>query len=127
MAVSKADGAHVDVLIVGAGISGVDAAYRLKTRCPTKSWLILEARERVGGTWDLFRFPGVRSDSDMYTLSFPFRPWRSDQAIVDGESIRRSARRVEDDDSSVPPGPFLRARRLALPRRLRDSFRVGRA
>ena len=89
MAVSKADGAHVDVLIVGAGISGVDAAYRLKTRCPSKSWLILEARERVGGTWDLFRFPGVRSDSDMYTLSFPFRPWRSDQAIVDGASIRQ--------------------------------------
>jgi cation diffusion facilitator CzcD-associated flavoprotein CzcO len=89
MAVSKADGAHVDVLIVGAGISGVDAAYRLKTRCRSKSWLIHETRERVGGTWDLFRFPGVRSDSDMYTLSFPFRPWRSDQSIVDGESIRR--------------------------------------
>jgi cation diffusion facilitator CzcD-associated flavoprotein CzcO len=89
MAVSRADGAHVDVLIVGAGISGVDAAYRLKTRCPSKSWLILEARSQVGGTWDLFRFPGVRSDSDMYTLSFPFRPWRSEQAIVDGPSIRR--------------------------------------
>ena len=89
MAVSKADERHVDVLIVGAGISGVDAAYRLKTRCPSKSWLILEARARIGGTWDLFRFPGVRSDSDMYTLSFPFRAWRSDQAIVDGPLIRQ--------------------------------------
>ncbi len=79
---------HVDMLIVGAGISGIDAAYRLKTLCPGKSWLILEGRSRIGGTWDLFRYPGVRSDSDMYTLGFPFRPWRSDQAIVGGEAIR---------------------------------------
>jgi len=77
------------VLIVGAGISGVDAAYRLKTRCPGKSWLILEGRERIGGTWDLFRYPGVRSDSDMYTLGFPFRPWASDQAIAEGPAIRQ--------------------------------------
>jgi cation diffusion facilitator CzcD-associated flavoprotein CzcO len=87
MAVSKGD-EQVDVLIVGAGISGVDAAYRLKTRCPGKRLLILEARERVGGTWDLFRYPGVRSDSDMFTLGFPFRPWPSDQAIVEGPAIR---------------------------------------
>lgn len=79
---------HVDVIIVGAGISGVDAAYRLKTRCKGKSWLILEARDRIGGTWDLFRYPGVRSDSDIFTLGFPFRPWPSDQAIVAGEDIR---------------------------------------
>ena len=85
MVVSK----HVDVLIVGAGISGIDAACRLKTRGPDKSWLILEARERIGGTWDLFRYPGVRSDSDIFTLGFPFRPWRTDQAIVDGRSIRQ--------------------------------------
>ena len=84
MEVSK----HVDVLIVGAGISGIDAAYRLKERCPGKSWLILEARNRVGGTWDLFRYPGVRSDSDMFTLGFPFRPWRSDLAIAGGNAIR---------------------------------------
>lgn len=84
MAVSK----HVDVLIVGAGISGIGAAYRLQERCPTKSWAIIEARNRVGGTWDLFRYPGVRSDSDMFTLGFPFRPWRSDQAIVGGQPIR---------------------------------------
>ena len=87
MPVSNAD-EQVDVLIVGAGISGVDAAYRLKTRCAGKSMLILETRERVGGTWDLFRYPGVRSDSDMFTLGFPFRPWPSDQAIVDGPAIR---------------------------------------
>jgi cation diffusion facilitator CzcD-associated flavoprotein CzcO len=73
---------------VGAGISGIDAAYRLQERCPGKSTLILEARERIGGTWDLFRYPGVRSDSDMFTLGFPFRPWASDRAIVDGEAIR---------------------------------------
>ena len=79
---------HVDVLIVGAGISGIGAAYHLQDKCPGKSWLILEARGRIGGTWDLFRYPGVRSDSDMYTLGFPFRPWRSDQAIVGGEKIR---------------------------------------
>ena len=84
MTVSK----HVDVLIVGAGISGIGAAYRLQERCPSKSWAILEARERIGGTWDLFRYAGVRSDSDMFTLGFPFRPWRSDQAIVGGEAIR---------------------------------------
>ena len=74
----------VDVLIVGAGISGIDAAYHLQRRCPGKSWLILEARDAIGGTWDLFRYPGIRSDSDMYTLGFPFRPWTGEKAIVDG-------------------------------------------
>jgi cation diffusion facilitator CzcD-associated flavoprotein CzcO len=88
MEVSKAGPDHFDVLIVGAGISGIDAAYRLQQRCPRKSFAILEARDRVGGTWDLFRYPGVRSDSDMFTLGFPFRPWRSDLAIVGGEAIR---------------------------------------
>jgi cation diffusion facilitator CzcD-associated flavoprotein CzcO len=85
MEVSK----RADVLIVGAGISGVDAACRLRQRCPGKSFVILESRERIGGTWDLFRYPGVRSDSDMYTLGFPFRPWRGTQAIVGGEAIRQ--------------------------------------
>ncbi|NUR46433.1 MAG: NAD(P)/FAD-dependent oxidoreductase [Sphingomonas sp.] len=85
MEVSK----QVEVLVVGAGISGVDAACRLKQRCSNKSFAILEARERIGGTWDLFRFPGVRSDSDMYTLGFPFRPWQSSQAIVAGGEIRQ--------------------------------------
>ena len=88
MARGDNDKDHVDVLIVGAGISGVDAAYRLKTLCKDRSFLILEARERVGGTWDLFRYPGVRSDSDIFTLGFPFRPWPSDKSIVEGSAIR---------------------------------------
>ena len=79
---------HVDVLIIGAGISGIDAAYHLQKRCPGKSWAILEAREAIGGTWDLFRYPGIRSDSDMYTLGFPFRPWTGDKAIADGPDIK---------------------------------------
>ena len=78
---------HVDVLIVGAGLSGVGAGCRLRQRCPDKTFAILEARGAIGGTWDLFRFPGVRSDSDMYTLSYPFRPWSGAEAIVDGASI----------------------------------------
>jgi cation diffusion facilitator CzcD-associated flavoprotein CzcO len=79
---------HFDILIVGAGISGIDAAYHLQKRLPFKSYAILEGRTRIGGTWDLFRYPGIRSDSDMYTLGFPFRPWRGDQAIVGGGDIR---------------------------------------
>jgi cation diffusion facilitator CzcD-associated flavoprotein CzcO len=78
---------HVDVLIVGAGISGVGAACRLQAQCPRKTFAILEARDAIGGTWDLFRFPGIRSDSDMFTLSYPFRPWSGARAIVDGASI----------------------------------------
>jgi cation diffusion facilitator CzcD-associated flavoprotein CzcO len=78
---------YFDVLIVGAGLSGVGAAYRLQTECPGQTYAILEARESSGGTWDLFRYPGVRSDSDMYTLGYPFRPWEEPQAIADGPSI----------------------------------------
>ncbi len=78
---------HVDVLIVGAGISGVGAAYHLQERCPGKSYAILEARSDLGGTWDLFRYPGIRSDSDMHTLGFRFRPWTGAKAIADGPSI----------------------------------------
>jgi monooxygenase len=78
---------HVDVLIVGAGISGIGAACRLQESCPDKTFAILEARGAIGGTWDLFRFPGIRSDSDMFTLCYPFRPWSGAQAIVDGPSI----------------------------------------
>ncbi len=81
------DPTHVDVLIVGAGISGIGAAYHLQTRCPGKTYAILEGRERLGGTWDLFRYPGIRSDSDMYTLGFSFRPWTNPKAIADGPSI----------------------------------------
>ena len=78
---------HVDVLIVGAGLSGIGAAYYLQTRCPQKSYAILEARDSIGGTWDLFRYPGVRSDSDMYTLGFSFHPWHDPKAIADGPAI----------------------------------------
>ena len=78
---------HVDVLIVGAGLSGIGAGCRLQEQCPSKTFAILEARGAIGGTWDLFRFPGVRSDSDMFTLCYPFRPWSGARAIVDGPSI----------------------------------------
>ena len=80
---------HVDVLIVGAGISGIGAAYHLQDKCPGKRFAILEARERLGGTWDLFRYPGIRSDSDMHTLGYRFRPWTEAEAIADGPSILR--------------------------------------
>ncbi len=76
-----------DVLVVGAGLSGIGAGYRLQTECPDKTYAILEARESIGGTWDLFRYPGIRSDSDMFTLSFPFKPWSDENAIADGPSI----------------------------------------
>jgi monooxygenase len=78
---------HVDVLIVGAGLSGVGAGCHLETERPGKSYAILEARDSIGGTWDLFRYPGVRSDSDMYTLGYAFRPWSAAKAIADGPSI----------------------------------------
>ncbi|MEU4321142.1 NAD(P)/FAD-dependent oxidoreductase [Nocardia fluminea] len=80
---------HLDVVIVGAGLSGIGAAYRLQTECPGKSYAILEAREALGGTWDLFRYPGIRSDSDMFTLGYPFKPWRDAKSIADGPSILR--------------------------------------
>jgi monooxygenase len=82
------DGAErFDVVIVGAGLSGIGAGYRLQTECPQKSFVILEGRSRLGGTWDLFRYPGVRSDSDMFTLGYPFRPWTGAQSIAGGRQI----------------------------------------
>ncbi len=77
----------VDVVIVGAGISGISAAWHLQQRCPGKSFTILEARADMGGTWDLFKYPGIRSDSDMFTLGFRFKPWTSAKSIADGPSI----------------------------------------
>ncbi|MEO5903866.1 MAG: NAD(P)/FAD-dependent oxidoreductase, partial [Gemmatimonadaceae bacterium] len=78
---------HVDVLIVGAGLSGIGAAYHIQTSCPKKTYAIFEGRDVIGGTWDLFRYPGVRSDSDMYTLGYRFQPWTNAKAIADGPSI----------------------------------------
>ena len=80
---------HVDVLVVGAGLSGIAAGHHLQTTCPWASYTIVEARDAIGGTWDLFRYPGIRSDSDMYTLGYPFRPWTGEKAIADGPDILR--------------------------------------
>ncbi|MEO6605731.1 MAG: NAD(P)/FAD-dependent oxidoreductase [Aeromicrobium sp.] len=88
---------HSDVIIVGAGLSGVGAAYRLQTECPDKSYTILEARDAIGGTWDLFRYPGIRSDSDMFTLSWPFRPWTHPKAIAEGSDILDYIKDAADD------------------------------
>src|SRR5579862_3588938 len=78
---------HRDVIIIGAGLSGVGAGVHLQRKCPGKSYLILEGRPSIGGTWDLFRYPGIRSDSDMHTLGYSFKPWREAKAIADGPSI----------------------------------------
>jgi len=80
-------GSFFDVVVVGAGISGIDAAYHLQKSCPDRSFAILEGRDSLGGTWDLFKYPGIRSDSDMYTFGFPFHPWKNPKAIADGPSI----------------------------------------
>ena len=90
---------HVDVLIVGAGLSGVGAACHLQANCPGKSFAILEARDCIGGTWDLFRYPGIRSDSDMYTLGYSFRPWTQAKSIADGPSILDYVRDTASDNS----------------------------
>ncbi len=88
---------HFDVLIVGAGLSGISAGYHLQTFSPSRSYAILEGRESIGGTWDLFRYPGVRSDSDMYTLGYWFRPWEGAKAIADGPSILSYVRETAKD------------------------------
>jgi cation diffusion facilitator CzcD-associated flavoprotein CzcO len=80
-----------DVVIVGAGLSGVGAACHLKDRCPDRSFVLLEGRQSIGGTWDIFRYPGIRSDSDMYTLGYNFRPWKEAKAIADGPSTSAAA------------------------------------
>jgi len=78
---------HVDVLIVGAGISGIGAAYYLQKMQPAKTFAILEAREDIGGTWDLFRYPGIRSDSDLHTFSYEFKAWENPKAIASADAI----------------------------------------
>jgi cation diffusion facilitator CzcD-associated flavoprotein CzcO len=93
---------HVDVLIVGAGLSGVGAACRLELERPGTSYAVLEARDTIGGTWDLFRYPGIRSDSDMHTLGYPFRPWLDGKALADGPSILQYVQDTADEYSVTP-------------------------
>jgi len=104
---------HVDVLIVGAGISGVCAGYYVQANCPGKTFAILESRGSIGGTWDLFRYPGIRSDSDMYTLGFRFRPWPDAKTIADGPAILSYVRET--------------ASMYGIDRRIRFHHRVVRA
>ncbi|MDE2148402.1 MAG: NAD(P)/FAD-dependent oxidoreductase [Gammaproteobacteria bacterium] len=106
-------GEHFDVLVVGAGLSGIGAGYHLQTRCSGKRYLILEARDCIGGTWDLFRYPGARSDSDMYTLGYAFRPWPDARTIADAPSILSYVRDT--------------ARAYGIDRRIRFNHRVVRA
>jgi monooxygenase len=94
---ARTDTEHFDVLIVGAGLSGIGAAWHLQKKCANKNYAIVEARAASGGTWDLFRYPGVRSDSDMYTLGYSFRPWKEAKAIADGPSILTYIREVASD------------------------------
>jgi cation diffusion facilitator CzcD-associated flavoprotein CzcO len=93
---------HFDVLLVGAGLSGIGAAWHLQQRCPGRRYVILESRDAIGGTWDLFRYPGIRSDSDMYTLGYSFRPWEEAKAIADGASILRYVRDTADRSGIDP-------------------------
>ncbi|WP_435769571.1 flavin-containing monooxygenase [Nocardioides sp. SYSU DS0651] len=94
---SAATPQHVDVLVIGAGLSGVGAAAQLRERHPGRSVLVLEARDDLGGTWDLFRYPGIRSDSDMFTFGYKWRPWKSDVALADGDLIKTYIRTVADE------------------------------
>ena len=89
-----AETSHFDLLIVGAGISGISMAAHMQKLCPGLTFAMLERRDNLGGTWDLFRYPGVRSDSDMHSLGFRFEPWIHDEAIADGEAIREYLHRV---------------------------------
>src|SRR5438477_6158304 len=89
---------HFDVLIVGAGLSGIGAGYHLQHKSPGKSFAILEGRDCIGGTWDLFRYPGIRSDSDMFTLGYSFRPWTEAKAIADGPRILNYVRETAAEE-----------------------------
>lgn len=96
------ENAVLDVLIIGAGLSGIGAAYQLHRQCPDKRYAILEARDAIGGTWDLFRYPGIRSDSDMYTLGYRFKPWTNPKAIADGPAILSYIRDTAEEGHVTP-------------------------
>jgi monooxygenase len=104
---------HFDVLIIGAGLSGIGAGYHLQTKCPRKSFVILEGRDASGGTWDLFRYPGIRSDSDMFTLGYSFKPWTEPKAIADGPRILNYVRETAAENG--------------IDRKIRYRHRVKRA
>ncbi|WCO66032.1 NAD(P)/FAD-dependent oxidoreductase [Iamia majanohamensis] len=104
---------HVDVLVVGAGISGIGAGHHLQQLCPDRTYAILEGRDAIGGTWDLFRYPGVRSDSDMHTLGYSFKPWTAERSIADGPSILEYVQET--------------AREEGIDRHIRFGHRVTRA
>ena len=91
-----------DVMIVGAGLSGIGAACHLKRECPDKSYAVLESRDSIGGTWDLFRYPGIRSDSDMHTLGYKFKPWRGGKSLADGPAIKRYVEEAAEEYGVVP-------------------------
>lgn len=94
---AKGDGTDLDVLIVGAGISGIGMAAHLEVDCPDRSYALLEQREKLGGTWDLFRYPGIRSDSDMFTLGYDFEPWSEPESIAQGDRILNYLNRIADE------------------------------
>ena len=104
---------HLDVLVVGAGLSGIGAGAYLQMKCPWASYAVFEARDAIGGTWDLFRYPGIRSDSDMHTLGYSFRPWDGEKSIADGASILRY---IEET-----------AREAGVDRKIRFQHRITRA
>lgn len=89
---------HFDVLIIGAGVSGIGMACHLKRECPGKSFAILERRQSLGGTWDLFRYPGIRSDSDMFTFGYNFRPWTGGKVLADGASIKNYVKETAEEN-----------------------------
>ena len=93
---------YTDVLIVGAGLSGIGAACHLQRECPGKSYAVVEARDAIGGTWDLFRYPGIRSDSDMQTLGYDFKPWRGEKSLADGPSIRKYVEEAAQENGVTP-------------------------
>ena len=92
---------YVNVIIVGAGLSGVGAAVHLRQKCPGKTFTLLEGRDTLGGTWDLFRYPGIRSDSDMHTLGFDFEPWTHEKSIADGPAILDYLDRIVDERDAL--------------------------